>query len=105
MSRRPRRKSRTSRALRWLAAGVLAVIALAYVQPLRTYLAARDQVAARRAEVAVLEQQRVALERRLEFSGTDAFIEQEARKFALVRPGERLFIVKGLRSLEKPRLR
>ncbi len=105
MARRPRQRSKTSRALRLLGAGALVAIALAYVSPLRAYLDARSVVAARAAEVAGLEGEQARLERRLADSGTDAFIEQEARRLGLVRPGERLFIVKGLGEPTTPRLR
>ncbi|HEX2505743.1 MAG TPA: septum formation initiator family protein, partial [Gaiellaceae bacterium] len=62
-------------------------------------------VAERKAEVAELEREQAELERRLAMSGTDEFVEQEARRLGLVRPGERLFIVKGLETAETPRLR
>jgi cell division protein FtsB len=102
----PRRKrSRTSRALRLLGAAALVAIAIAYVSPLRAYLDAKEVVAARKADVAQLEREQAKLERRLAASDTDAFVEQEARRLGLVRPGERLFIVKGLETTESPRLR
>ena len=91
-----RRPSRSTLALRWLAVVVLALIAAAYVQPLRAYLSARDDVARRRAEVGALERERRALAARLEYARTDEFVVREARKLGLVRPGERLFIVNGL---------
>jgi cell division protein FtsB len=96
MPRRARKRSRTSRALGLLGAAALVAIALAYVSPLRAYLDARSVVAARKAEVAEIEREQAKLERRLAQSGTDEFVEQEARRLGLVRPGERLFIVKGL---------
>jgi cell division protein FtsB len=105
MPRRPRKRSRTSRALRLLGLAALVVIAFAYVSPLRAYLDAKSVVAARQAEVAELEREQAKLERRLSASGTDEFVEQEARRLGLVRPGERLFIVKGLKTSERPRLR
>ena len=95
---RRRRPSLSRLALRWLGLAVVLVIALGYVQPLRAYLDARDEVAVRQADIAVLDGERQRLERRLEFTGTDAFIEREARRLGLVRPGERLFIVKGVES-------
>jgi cell division protein FtsB len=71
------------------------MIALGYVQPLRAYLGARDDLAKSRAAVAEVERTNRSLERRLALAGTDAFVEREARRLGLVRPGERLFIVKG----------
>ena len=102
---RRRRPSLSRLALRWLGLAVVLVIALGYVQPLRAYLDARDEVAVRQADIAVLEGERQRLERRLEFTGTDAFIEREARRLGLVRPGERLFIVKGVESAKKAQIR
>jgi cell division protein FtsB len=99
------RRKRRSPLLRWLAVAVIGVIAFAYVHPVRSYLHARDQVEARRAELGTLERERQELARRLALSETDQFVEQEARRIGLVRPGERLFIVKGLQGRESGRLR
>ena len=103
MARR-RRPSRSRLVLRWLGLAVVLVIALGYVQPLRAYLDAREQVQTRSADIANLERKRDTLERRLEFTDTDAFIEREARRLGLVRPGERLFIVKGLERVKKAQI-
>ena len=72
------------------------MISVAYVRPLQAYFRARDDVAAGRAEVARMTAERTRLEGRLADAGTDEFVEREARKLGLVKPGERLFIVKGL---------
>jgi cell division protein FtsB len=72
---------------------VLAAIAAAYVHPVRAYLSARETVAERRAEIAVLERDQRSLEERIAAARKSAFVEREARKLGLVRPGERLFIV------------
>ena len=84
---------------------VIGVIAFAYVHPVRSYLNASDQVEVRRAELGTLEREREELARRLALSETDQFVVQEARRIGLVRPGERLFIVKGLQGRESGRLR
>ncbi len=104
MARR-RRPSRSRLALRWLGVAVVAAIAFGYVQPLRAYFDARRQAEASRADIAALEREHETLERRLEFTGTDAFIEREARRLGLVRPGERLFIVKGVERSKKAQIR
>lgn len=93
-----RRPSRSSLALRWLALAVLAVTAVAYVHPLRAYESAEDEVKRQRAEVRSLERERRRLAGRLAFARTDEFVEREARKLGLVRPGERLFIVTAERD-------
>ena len=92
--RKRARPTRSALALRWLAAAVLLAVALAYVHPLRSYVRARGEVEARRAQLVELERANRRLERRLALAGTDEFVEREARRLALVRPGERLFIVK-----------
>jgi cell division protein FtsB len=99
------RRKRRSRLLRLLALVVIGVIAFAYIQPVRSYLRAKDQVAARRAELGTLERQKREMARRLALSETDQFVVQEARRIGLVRPGERLFIVTGLQGHESWRLR
>ena len=104
MSRR-RRPSRSALVLRWLAVGGLLAIALAYVHPIRSYLRAREEVSARRAEVVELVREKRRLTRKVALAETDAFVEREARKLGLVRPGERLFIVTGLKESEKAGLR
>ena len=95
---RRRRPSRSALALRWLALTILVVILAAYVQPVRAYLAAHDDVERRRAEVAALERDRRELAARLQVARTDEFVEREARRIGLVRPGERLFVVAGARD-------
>ena len=104
MARR-RRPARSTLALRWLAAAVLAAIALAYVQPLRAYLSARDEVAKSKAAVAALERTNRSLERRAAAAGTDEFVVREARRLGLVRPGERIFIIQGVEERKRPALR
>src|SRR5215207_4149337 len=96
MPRRRRRPSRSSLALRWLGVFVLLAIGLAYVHPLRSYSEARGRVVERRAELTALEHEIASVDHRIALSGEDAFIEREARRLGLVRPGERLFIVKGV---------
>jgi cell division protein FtsB len=91
-ARRPRRRSL---ALRWLAVIGLAAIAAAYVHPVRAYLSARDTVAERKAEIASLERQQDTLDHKIDSTRSSVFVEREARKLGLVRPGERLFIVTG----------
>lgn len=90
------RPSKSALALRWIGIVVLLVVAVGYVQPLRAYRQAEDDVAARRAQVDRLEQRNVRLEQHLEEAETNEFIERSARRLGLVKPGERLFVVTGL---------
>jgi cell division protein FtsB len=97
MAKRARKRPpRSSLALRWLALGALVLVGLLYVQPARTYLERRDAVAARAAQVRGLEGERLTLERRLAYVRSEAAVAREARRLGYVKPGERLFIVKGI---------
>ena len=92
-----RRQSRRRRRLgSWLAVAVLVGVAVAYVQPIRSYQTARDEIARKHAEVAELERKRDKLTRRLAQTELEAFVEREARTHGLVRPGETLFLVQGI---------
>jgi cell division protein FtsB len=96
MARKPRRTSRSSIALRWIASAALALIGVLYYQPVRTYIETRDELTQREAAVRALERERDELERRLAASATAETLTREARRLGFVRPGERLFIVKGI---------
>ena len=100
MARR-RSKKRVPRGrflFRWLAVGTLALIAFLYWQPMRSYFATRDAVKQQSADVRALQQQKARLERRLAESDTAQAVTREARRLGYVEPGERLYIVKGIRA-------
>ena len=82
--------------LRWLAVGALVLVGLLYYRPFRTYLERQDTASARQEQVAVLLQRRAALERRLRYVQSEAAVAREARRIGYVKPGEQLFIVKGI---------
>lgn len=94
--RKTRRISRSSHALRWIGLAILLVVAIGYVQPVRAYRDATAHVEERKAEVARMASANVRLEGRIAETETPAFVEREARKLGLVRPGERLYIVTGI---------
>jgi cell division protein FtsB len=98
MAKRARKQKppRSSLALRWLAVGALVLVGLLYYRPFRTYLERREAVQARKAEVRALEVRRAALQQRLRYVLSDAAVAREARRLGYVKPGERLFIVKGI---------
>jgi cell division protein FtsB len=103
--KRARRPSRSSLVRRWVALGALVLVAALYVQPLRAYLAARGTVAGQAAEVRVLERQHRVLRRRLAERRSDTALLREARRLGYVRPGERLFVVKGIPAWRQARAR
>jgi len=93
-----RRPSRSKLALRWAAAAVLVLIALSYIHPLTSYRHARSEVAQRRAEIASLERGNESLAQKLTMTSNNEFVVREARRLGIVRPGEHLFIVKGVQT-------
>lgn len=101
--RASKRPSRSALALRWIGVAILLVVAVGYVQPLRAYQQAQDDVAVRRAQVERMEQRNTRLEQQLEEAGTNEFIERSARRLGLVKPGERLFVVTGLDQWKRDR--
>lgn len=76
--------------------GVLALVGSLYIQPVRTYLETRETLSQRSSEVRRLQSERLDLERRLAAQTSTAALVREARRLALVKPGERLYIVKGI---------
>jgi cell division protein FtsB len=83
--------------------GALVFVAFLYYKPLTTFLDTREQLAARRAEVVELRDERQRLEARLARSATTDVVAREARRIGYVRPGERLFIVKGIPEWRRER--
>jgi cell division protein FtsB len=82
--------------MRWLALAAIALVALLYARPLQSYFGTKHELAQRAGEVKTLKQERRQLQRRLARSTTPEALAREARRLGLVRPGERLFIVKGI---------
>ena len=93
-AKRPRRRKVRSRWL--LPVIVLVVMGFLYYRPLSSYLQTRNELGARRAQVVALRAEKVRLERRLARTTSDAALAREARRIGYVKPGERLFIVKGI---------
>ena len=93
-----RKPPRSSIFLRWLAVGAILLVALLYARPLRSYLSTKHQLAQRSADVRALEAEKRDLQHRLTDASTPEALQREARRLGLVRPGERLFIVKGVSS-------
>jgi cell division protein FtsB len=82
--------------LRWAALATLAIVALLYYRPLKSYVETRTSLQERQAEVRQLRAKRDELARRLEATDTPEALARRARKLGLVKPGEQLFIVKGI---------
>jgi len=85
--KRSRRPPRAALLRRWLGVAAVVIVAYFYYHPLRTYFETRSELATRRTEV-----------QRLAVSSTADALAREARTLGYVRPGEHLFIVKGIQE-------
>jgi cell division protein FtsB len=81
--------------MRWLALAVAVFIGFLYYRPISAYIETRRELERRAADVRALEEERTAIQRRLARAADPYTVERQARRLGLVRPGERLFIVKG----------
>ena len=86
---------------RWLAVAALVLVALLYYRPLKAYVDAQGQLSRHRAVVRRLEAQKATLEQRLGSSTSLDTLAREARALGFVKPGERLYIVKGIDQWRK----
>jgi cell division protein FtsB len=84
------------RPTRLLALAGLVLIGFLYWQPLHSYQHSRAVLQRREAEVNRLQVQKHQLETRIATVGSGDALVREARRLGLVKPGERLFIVRGI---------
>jgi cell division protein FtsB len=100
-ARASRRPPLASLARRWLAVLLVIGIGYAYYHPLRSWLETRRELSSRRSEVGRLATEKRALQDRLQFSESSDALAREARRLGFIRPGEHLFIVKGIQAWKK----
>jgi Septum formation initiator len=98
---RPRIGRRRFRLLWFVAIAGIAVYL--YYRPIASYLETRNDLTTSRAEVESLRLVKAELQLRLVNSTSVGSIEREARRIGYVRPGERLFVVKGIPAWRKAR--
>ena len=79
-----------------LALGALALVALLYWKPIHSYERTRAVLDRREAEVSRLQAQQRQLKERIATVGTGQDLLREARRLGFVKPGEQLFIVRGI---------
>jgi len=82
---------------------VIGLIGYAYYHPLRSWFETRSELQSRRTEVQQLAAQRHDLQQRVHASGTLDSLARQARRLGYVRPGERLYIVKGIPEWRRAR--
>jgi hypothetical protein len=97
-ARASRRPSRGALARRWGAVLIVVLIGYAYYHPLRSWLETRHELSSRRSEVTRLAGQKRELQQRLGVSTGSEALTREARRLGYIRPGEHLFIVKGIQA-------
>ncbi len=90
-----------ARPTRLLAIGAVALVAFLYWKPTRSYESTKQELQVRRAQVAALQAEKAKLERRIALAGTSAELTRQARLLGDVKPGERLFIVRGINAWRK----
>lgn len=97
MRRRSRRLHIGRRRLRLLwAVAIVGIAVYLYYRPIASYLETKNDLGSRRTEVENLRLVRAELELRLVSSTSVGSLEREARRINYVKPGERLFVVKGI---------
>lgn len=85
------------------AIGIVGIAVYLYYRPIASYVETRNDLTTRRAEVESLRLVRAELELRLVNSTSVGSLEREARRINYVKPGERLFVVKGIPAWRKAR--
>lgn len=91
-----RRRLRRLKLGRLSAIAAVVLVAYLYYRPLSSWMHTRGALASRVSQVQVLEAQKTTLEREVEQATSLTQLARSARRIGLVRPGERLFIVKGI---------
>jgi cell division protein FtsB len=90
----------------WLVVAIgTCLMGVLYYGPVKAYVSTSHQFAARKAEVKALAREKDVLEKRLSISGTGQALLAEARRLGYVRPGEHLFVVRGVKAWLKAHAR
>jgi cell division protein FtsB len=84
------------RPTRLLALGALALVAVLYWKPIHSYEHTRTVLRNREAQVSRLAAEQRQLKARIATVGTGQELLREARRLGFVKPGEQLFIVRGI---------
>lgn len=85
------------------AVGIVGIAVYLYYRPIASYVETRNDLATSRKEVESLRLVRAELELRLVNTTSVGSLEREARRINYVKPGERLFVVKGIPAWRQAR--
>jgi cell division protein FtsB len=99
--RSSRRPPPTTLLRRWSAVVVALIVGYFYYHPIQTYFATKHDLGATRAEVRQLRDEKSELTRRLATASSTQALARAARELGYVRPGEHLFIVKGIEAWKR----
>ena len=91
------------RPTRLLALGGIVLLGVLYWKPLHSYVSTRHELERRQAEVSSLARQRRELRQQIAAVDSGGALVREARRLGLVKPGERLFIVRGIDAWRRAR--
>lgn len=85
------------------AIGIVGIAVYLYYRPIASYVETKNDLATSRSEVESLRLVRAELELRLVNTTSVGSLEREARRINYVKPGERLFVVKGIPAWRQAR--
>ena len=100
-ARPSRRPPPTTLLRRWSVVAVALIVGYFYFHPIRTYFATKHDLGATRTEVRRLRSEKDELTRRLAAASSTEALARAARELGYVRPGEHLFIVKGIEAWQR----
>jgi cell division protein FtsB len=83
---------------RWSVVAVVLLVGYFYYHPIRAYFSTKAELGSTGAEVRRLQEQKNELAQRLSAASTTQALARAGRELGYVRPGEHLFIVKGIEA-------
>jgi cell division protein FtsB len=83
---------------RWSVIAIVLIVGYFYYHPLRAYFSTSAELGSTRAQVRRLQAQKDELAHRLSAASSTQELARAARELGYVRPGEQLFIVKGIEA-------
>jgi len=89
------------RPTRLLAIGAAVLVCFLYWKPLHSYVATKHELRTRQEQVQALKAEKAALEKKIALAGTTQELTRQARLLGLVKPGEQLYIVRGINAWRK----
>jgi cell division protein FtsB len=84
------------RPTRLLAIGAIVLVAFLYWKPLHTYMRTKHNLQLSQADVRTLRTKNAKLQKKIALANTGPELIKQARLLGLVRPGEQLFLVRGI---------